>query len=180
MMPIFVILAGILLAFYGSIKLLKFLGDFSLLMSELNALYGSDAFEEQRAVKAELDELNYSYYEILDLQDKRISDLEIKLLGIDSKTAKLLSGVDLNLQQKSYRKQGSFNETDTGSERSSETLNSTSDIAKEDLDSIDITKKRVLSLYEKGMGVQDIAETLNVDIGTVDLLCSLFGCTGGN
>ncbi len=78
-MFVFFIMLGVFLVFYASIKLIKFFYDLSQKINEINELYSSENFLLHKELKQSIDELNYSYYEILEKQDDRITNLESKI-----------------------------------------------------------------------------------------------------
>ncbi len=79
MIPITFISLGLIISFVSAIKLLKFSSLLAEKLSEINELFSSDIFLMHKNLMEEMDELNYSYYEILERQDERISSLESKL-----------------------------------------------------------------------------------------------------
>ncbi len=167
MMPIVLIVGGVILAFFGSIKLLKFTETLSSVLEEINSLYGTDAFKSHSELRSELDELNYSYYEILDRQDERISSVEESVSRIlnAEKPLDYSEGKDIIEEEKDVE--------------SAEFIPPTDFTIRGEEDEGDIFKFRILSLYQSGISSEEIAKILEIDIGTVELVCALYGGSQG-
>ncbi len=76
-MAIFVIVIGLILVLLGVRQLIYFFSQFSDLLTRLETLIASERFTEIERLNTEMDELNYSYYEILDDINERVIALEI-------------------------------------------------------------------------------------------------------
>ncbi len=156
--PIIIIVVGVAISFFAIIRLLKFTNDLSEKIQELNELFSSDAFLLHKELREELDELNFSYYEILERQDERITELEmsevsplateetVRSLDSDANPSVTLSGAN-------------------DSERSRMGLDDTENT----------TNARVLAMYKDGKSKEDIAVELDLGIGMVETICSLYG-----
>ncbi len=75
-MAIFVIVIGLVLVLLGMRQLLYFFSEFNDLLGRFEALIASERFTEIERLNNEMDELNYSYYEILDDINERVIALE--------------------------------------------------------------------------------------------------------
>ncbi len=80
-MSIFFIIAGILVFLIGLYLVFSFLGDFKIQVDKMNEVIESDEFGLIVNLREEVDELNNSYYDILERQDVRISELELAVSG---------------------------------------------------------------------------------------------------
>ncbi len=75
-MSIFFIVVGCIVFLIGLYLVFSFLGEFKVQIDALNEIVRSDEFGILVNLREELDELNNSYYDILERQDERISNLE--------------------------------------------------------------------------------------------------------
>ncbi len=75
-MAIFVIVIGLVLALLGIRQLIYFLSEFNALLVRFEKILASERFVEIEHLNNEMDELNYSYYEILDDINERLIVLE--------------------------------------------------------------------------------------------------------
>lgn len=181
MTPIVLILLGLALSFYSAIKLLQFSSQLSDKMEEMNALFSSDAFEVHRELRRELDELNYSYYEILERQDERISGLETKLdqlasFGLFDYKEKggtvnkiSISEAEAGLESGEREPEGFLQSASAEAPEPAERT----DLSQEPFDDRDLNSK-VLALYQSGLGKEEIASELNIGIGLVETICSIY------
>ncbi len=77
MKSIIFILIGLIIFIIGLYMVFKFLAEFNLYINKLNDFVQTTEFGLISDLKEELDELNNSYYDILERQDERITNLEI-------------------------------------------------------------------------------------------------------
>ncbi|MDO4772664.1 MAG: hypothetical protein Q4A72_03790 [Bacillota bacterium] len=182
MTPIVLILLGLALSFYSAIKLLQFSSQLSDKIEEMNALFSSDAFEVHRELRREMDELNYSYYEILERQDERISGLETKLDQLAS-----FGLFDYKEKDGTVNKISISEAEDglgTGEREAAEgLLQSASAEAAESAERTEPSQppfedgdlnSKVLALYQSGLCKEEIAGELNIGIGLVETICSIY------
>ncbi len=76
-MAILVIVIGLVLVLLGVRQLFIFLSEFNALLVRFETLAASERFDEIERLNNEMDELNYSYYEILD-------DINERLIAVES------------------------------------------------------------------------------------------------
>ncbi len=76
MMAIVVIIIGLILGLLGVRQLIYFFSEFSAFLARAEALVDGERFAEIERLNNEMDELNYSYYEILDDISERVVALE--------------------------------------------------------------------------------------------------------
>lgn len=170
MIPFFIIISGILLCFFGFIKLLSFMDKFSKKIDEINSLYGSDVFKSYADLRLELDELNFSYYEILGRQDERIDKIENSLSAINIDNSLKAESKNISLKTKSENEE---NKEDINFNYGKEADNIY--INNKETNPNDLMKKKILALYESGKSTGEISSLLKIGTGTVDLICSLYG-----
>lgn len=168
MMPLLIIITGLIMALVGSLMLLRFMSSFSDLVARFNSIYQGEVHSLNEELKEELDELNYSYYDILDKQDERISKLEKLTDRMVSGEAPPFCVVD-----------------DAGSGDNSEAaryidgtlgvlskqVGSSAEMA---LDEGNSSVDQIKRLYHEGKTTEEIAGELGLGSGYVDLILSLY------
>lgn len=129
--------------------LLRFISDFSEIIKQLNQVYTGDVHKFNSDIRRELDELNYSYYDILERQDERISHLESEL---KNKTEYEL-----------------IEENNTAAEIRDTKAEDDEPVKTEEDRRVEIKK-----LYNMGRSAEEIAVELGLGQGYVDLILSLY------
>lgn len=87
------IVIGILLVFFAALRLLKVLKEFSVVIKRFETLTGSTSHVYLENLRNEMDELNYSYYEILDALSERMDQVESDIKSIKRETAQPIGPV---------------------------------------------------------------------------------------
>ncbi len=174
MTPFILIITGVILSFISCIKLFRFSGEVSEKIAEINELFSSDAFLLHKDLREELDELNFSYYEILERQDERISDLEKKISPIekDDKLLQELAKMSLNsealsveVEDKAIRK-AEIKEKDLNQKKKQ--------ISASENNKNNEINTRVLMMLEDGYSKEEIASELDIGVGMVETICSVY------
>ncbi len=138
-MSIFFIIFGTLVFLVGIYLIFKFLAEFKLYVDRLNEIVVSEDFRVLSSIRDELDELNNSYYDILERQDERITNIELMTTNTESAVL----------------------EKDLGSTYEENSMDTS------------VEKQRILSLIESGKSINEVARLAQVDVSTVELICSL-------
>ncbi len=187
MMPIIFISLGLIMSFTSAIKLLEFSSELAEGISELDEIFSSKDFLMYKNLKTEVDELNYSYYEILERQDKRISMLEREISSKFSTLSSLPSFASTDSVGKNGANDLSSSDSSVVSsdhstvissdhppvipsevERSPNPISSSEEV-EETLNS------RVLKMNHYGISKEKIASELDIGIGRVEVICSVYG-----
>lgn len=164
MIPILIILVGVVLAFVGAVLLLRFMSEFSELIAKFNALYSGEVHNLNSELRDELNELNYSYYDILEKQDERLSKVEKLTEGMGSGSAPPFS-----VTEAESNRMDALHLIDTKlDERQEDAISEDNKV--DGNSNVDQIKR----LYNKGMPVEDIANKLGLGSGYVDLILSLY------
>lgn len=149
MMEYSLILIGIGLVIAGLYQITRFLIDFSSKLVLLDEVMGTEKFDDYQALRLELDELNYSYYEILSDLEERMSLLE-ESREFDSSLVERQSPLPVEAESKDL-------------------------IAGVSVDSsVKEEKTMIQSLIDQGFGDAEIAKILNVGTGKVALIRKLY------
>ncbi|RXV61434.1 hypothetical protein DWB64_08460 [Fusibacter sp. A1] len=143
------ILIGIGLVIAGLYQITRFLMDFSSKLVLLDEVMGTEGFDDYQALRLELDELNYSYYEIL-------SDLEERMSLLEDSRALDSSSVE---RQSPLQVEAESNDLVAGVSVDS---------------SVKEEKTMIQSLIDQGFGDAEIAKILNVGTGKVALIRKLY------
>ncbi len=77
MMSVVIIIIGIILFILGARQIALFVNDVNRALDRLVQILESERFERVERLNDEMDELNYSYYEILDDVNERLIALEM-------------------------------------------------------------------------------------------------------
>lgn len=88
------IIVGLILVFFGLRQLMRFTVELNQKIKRLQKILNDQRFARLETINEELDELNYSYYEILEEQNARLSALEnnvAKAVKADKSTATIAS-----------------------------------------------------------------------------------------
>ncbi|MCK8058788.1 MULTISPECIES: DUF6115 domain-containing protein [unclassified Fusibacter] len=149
MMEYSLILIGIGLVIAGLYQITRFLMDFSSKLVLLDEVMGTEGFDDYQALRLELDELNYSYYEIL-------SDLEERMSLLEDSRALDSSSVE---RQSPLQVEAESNDLVAGVSVDS---------------SVKEEKTMIQSLIDQGFGDAEIAKILNVGTGKVALIRKLY------
>lgn len=134
------IVIGILLVFFAALRLLKVLKELSVVLRRFEVLTEGSSFAYLENLRSEMDELNYSYYEILDAFSERVDQVESSIKALNRNIPEL----SVPLVQ--------IEKTD------SDTQNATSE------------RDLINRLFSQGFSDQDIAKIMSVGIGKVSLL----------
>lgn len=148
MIDVIILLIAIAILTYGIIKLIIFLRELKTLLEKLKKISDSENLEKYNNLLVEVDELNFSYYEILDRFDMRLDSYEEELKEINKKL--ISSQKDSKIKQEVKKTK-----------------------EKEIADKDEILKKQVLALREKNLEIIEIASSLDVDVSTVEMICKI-------
>lgn len=165
MMAIVIIILGLVSALAGSIMLLRFLSQFSSELARFNEIYTGEVHNLNSELRAELNELNYSYYDILDKQDERLSKLEKLTLSMISGEAPPFRISD----EEKERLPETYGYSEAGLTQSPSTEGQASSEEGENPNVEQIKK-----LYRQGRSAEDIAGELGLGHSYVDLILSLY------
>ncbi len=186
MMPIILIITGIILCFVSSIALLRFSSQVQEKISEINDLFSSDVFLMHKELREELDELNFSYYEILERQDERISSLETKLDPMSSRAeSRDLTKVDepvISTEVDSTNivitSEADSTNTVITSEADSTNTVITSEANRRSRenspDDSNPLNRQVLVMLKEGASKEEIASQLDIGVGVVNMICDVY------
>lgn len=163
MMAVLIMLVGVGLMLAGSFLMLRFLGEFSELIKRFNELYQGEVHSLNSELREELNELNYSYYDILDKQDDRISKLEKLTTEFISSNAPPFRVIDDGVS----REPDAVRLIDSKIEELPEEGGV---IVGQGSSDVDLIRR----LYEEGTSVEDIAKELGLGLSYVDLILSLY------
>lgn len=134
------IVIGILLVFYAALRLLKALKEFSVVLKRFEALTGNTSYAYLENLRNEMDELNYSYYEILDALSERMDQIESDIKSFRRDGAQPIErNVQLEAPEVSVQKETNEREL-------------------------------INRLFLQGFSDQDIAKIMSIGIGKVALL----------
>lgn len=158
MIPILLIITGVVIFFLSLIGIVRYSSEFLERLEEMNRFFSSDAFSMIEDTRRELDELNFSYYEILERQDERISGLETRWkelmdFGFFDFDKNKASSLGADAGQK-------FSEAERGSDEAEELREQ--------------VNRKVLALHAKGKSAEEIAGDLDIGVGVAEMICSIY------
>ncbi len=144
MISYMMILVGVLFILYGFYRLMKYMEMLRKREERLEYLLQDERYQTIETLKQEVDELNYSYYEILDNLNERISKLEAAGLEVVPTEDNLKN--EMKVEDKTVHQQ-----TEPQSD-----------------------KQRVQRLIDQGYSDQQIAKFLNLGSGKVALIRQVY------
>lgn len=147
MMNYLLIIVGLILVVLGLRQLTRFTVDLNQKLKRLQKILDDQRFNDIENINDELDELNYSYYEILEEQNARLSALE-------NSVAKAATKAD---KQK-------------GTAHSQPVPIATNPTPAKPIDD----NQRVIGLIKRGFSDMQIAKILNMGSGQVTLIRKLY------
>ncbi len=134
------IVIGILLVFFAALRLLKVLKELSVVIRRFEVLTEGSSFAYLENLRSEMDELNYSYYEILDVFSERVDRVESSIKSLNKNMPELIQPV-AQIEKPSKDDQNVTSERDL-----------------------------IYRLFSQGFSDQDIAKIMSIGIGKVSLL----------
>ncbi len=175
-----IILVGVVFFIFGVIRLLKFTNDLSEKINEINELFSSDLFLLHKELREELDELNFSYYEILERQDERITELEgvvisAKDLSIPNPSGSAVEMTDDASEAPPNKDQDRQISRQARNDTSAPVISSAAIAESRDLNpDKESLNHKVLAMNKEGKSYYEIATSLGIGIGMVETICKIY------